>query len=577
TYKSGDYTFTIKYKGKTGSVSETQKNFIIASKESNLTATKLGYPTLTSVDIQVDESTIENRIRWEAVPNAKGYRALVITQIKNADGTTEDKIFEYSYILSDSSSAGNYFVDNGSIYDLKLNNVLKANNIEIANGITVNVYVQAIGTLDSAEALENGEKLYINGSFSNKAVVKIPSKATDLTFDTTKGTLNWKVDNASDGHNVQLTTTYTVTGASVDDLNNYWIVTSNKVNSEDNSDVVDENKRPSSISSRTITYTYSTTDGLYTINVIDVIFLEASKNGGSTPTSYQLTNIGTNYQFTVVILVADGKNYRSEESTLSGTGSAPIKFDLFKFGDGSASLPYGIETAQQLNNIRYFLDRHFVIISDIELDTKASWDMIDGTFTGVIDGKDHLISNVKPTSIHSLLSNNTNYIMKAFMKENKGTIKNLNISIDTILSGNTYNSKVEVAGLVITNTGTIDKVNITTISGGAISVSYTGTISNTRVAGIAVENSGTISNSSVVVSKIEGLHTDTKNGILTTNVAGIASVNTGTISNTYFDGEIKGNYVSGIANENSGTISNCYALGTAYVTDVDAAANSTGG
>ena len=583
-YGVGNYTYTIKYQGTSGQVSDTQTNFTIASSTEELTATKLAVvPKPENVDVQ-SGGVYENRIRWNAVENAQGYRALVITQITNSAGNKEDVIFDRTFILGSTSE---YFVQNAdSTFDLRINKVLEALGITGTQGISLNVYVQAIGTLDSTLTSDR----FVSGSFSNIKVVEIPSNANNLTFDSSTGILTWGfVDEATEskGHNIQLTTEYDVTNVSEKDFIDYWMTTSNYIVQKGQSGGGingHPTDRPSEIQYRSIEFTYTTTIDeetikTYSLHVVDTILLVGEKN--QTPTSYQLTNIGTNYVFKIIVMVGKGESlgFKSDVSVLDKINGNPIKFNLFEFGDGSALLPYGVNNTSRLDSIRYFLDRHFVITNDITFkDTKGinAWNMIDGTFTGSIDGNGYTISYMQPSEI--IIENGNEWqITKAIMRENAGVIKNLNISVNSQLSGNTLNSKVEVAGLVITNSGTIDGVNLTTIDGGSISVSYSNTLYTTRVAGMAVYNNGTISNSSVVVNKIEALDSNTDDYNISTKVAGIASINTGTISNTYFDGNIKGNYVSGITNENSGNISNCYALGIAYATDADASAVSDGG
>ena len=588
--------FRVKYQGTSGEVTDTQKHFVVASSEQSLTATKLGYPILKNVDVQVGANTSENRIRWNAVANAQGYRAVVVTKITNSAGEKEDKIFDHSYIIGDTGNT--FFVQNGDgTFDLRLTPVITELGITNTDGICLKVYVQAIGTIDSTLTSDR----FLSGCFSDKEEVTIPSKAENLTFDANTGILSWGFadENAvSQGFNIKLTTQYTVTDVSQKDFDDYWKVTSDRYTDTKNSTTTTNSNptgRASDIKNRSISYTYSTTTidetpvNTYSIEVVDVIFLYSTIVNGYevTPTSYQLTNIGTNYTFTVVVMVGDENNngkYVSYPVSLTGTMEKPINFALFKFGDGTEKLPYGVNDAPSLNSIRYFLDRHFVITNDISLkditlesDSSKNWEMIAGTFTGSIDGNNYTISGVKPN-----VSSDT-VTMSAIMKENAGVIRNLNITMHSKNSGATsILQNVEIAGLAITNSGTIENVHIATYLidetiNSEISAIYSNTAS-TKVAGMTVYNSGIISNSSVEIN-ITGLDTNYviqgNNSVEPSLVAGIANINTGSISNTFFNGNIKGNYVGGIANVSSGTISNCYALGIAYVTDSDA--NTTTG
>ncbi|WNY25506.1 hypothetical protein MsAc7_10580 [Methanolapillus millepedarum] len=95
------------------------------------------------------------------------------------------------------------------------------------------------------------------------------------------------------------------------------------------------------------------------------------------------------------------------------TGELWIALDsIAAAGDGTLSDPYQIETAEQLNQVRYNLDKHFILIDDIDLSEYTNWRPI-GTFaplsdapedaetpnmawafTGTFDGNGHTISNL---------------------------------------------------------------------------------------------------------------------------------------------------------------------------------------
>lgn len=612
-YKTGEYTFGVKYQGTYGNVDDNNRQFTIASGEQILVAQKLGSPTLSSVDVISGESA-ENRIRWEAVENASGYRALVITQVNEGDRII-NKIFDimetcrvvdgnYNYsaniliknddevissIDATSPLSKDYFAYNAinNTVELRLSKVIETLNLSSDNGISLNVYVQPVGTLNSTE-LGKDDTIYISGSFSDKKNVEIPAKPTGINFDGSTGTLAWNVADPNKGHNAKITMTYEVPDVSEDEFNGYWKNTSDSIQDEDNASDAIKNEnivgRYSEIRSRHITYKKKivTVDDVeittYTIHVTDVVFLEAVDR--MTPTSYQVTNIGTKYNFSVRVMVGDENYdgiYMSDQAELTSKDTV-ISFALFSFGDGSEARPYGVKDNTMFNSIRYYSNSHFVITDNITFKDESSntirtWNVID-TFSGSIDGGNYTVSFINPDVIREN-SGSDILIYKAFIRENNGTISNLNMSVNSVLTGTYSNSKASVSGFVITNNGTLNNVHITTYNlnstKGNIAVELNGTLYNSRVAGLAVENTGTIDGCSVDTENNLGIYaidSNADNLRKSTYAAGLVNVNTGTINNSYFSGTITGNFVGGIANENAGTISNSYTLGTANITDI---------
>ncbi len=91
---------------------------------------------------------------------------------------------------------------------------------------------------------------------------------------------------------------------------------------------------------------------------------------------------------------------------------AQASAQTFAGGDGTAGNPYQIGTAAQLASIRHFMDKHFVLTADIDLNGYGNWKPIgkcDGSncltsgelpdesqaFQGVLDGNGHVISNLQ--------------------------------------------------------------------------------------------------------------------------------------------------------------------------------------
>ncbi|WNY23929.1 hypothetical protein MmiHf6_12530 [Methanimicrococcus hongohii] len=84
--------------------------------------------------------------------------------------------------------------------------------------------------------------------------------------------------------------------------------------------------------------------------------------------------------------------------------------DYMAGGAGTATSPYEIETAEQLNRVRYGLDKHYVLIDNIDLSGYDNWEPVgsyvpfseddeenpdlDYAFTGSLDGNGFTISNL---------------------------------------------------------------------------------------------------------------------------------------------------------------------------------------
>ena len=598
-FGTGTYNFGVKYQGTTGDVDDSHRQFTIASGEQTLVAEKLSSPELENVDV-IDNQVAENRIRWQPVDNASGYRALVITTVLDGDKTI-NKIFdiiETSRIVDGSTVRSASFLiknddqvvttmDSSSeltkdffVYDtirndveLRLSKVIETLQLSSEFGISLNVYVQPIGTLDSSE-LTSDDTIYISGSFSNKKNVEIPAKPTEIAFDSSTGTLSWKVADETKGHNTKITMTYKVTEVTEAELANYWKVTSDiYTDTATSTKVNNENARAqrfNEITNREIEYTLQS-NGTYIVEVTDTVFLNAANNNKLTPTKYQVTNTGIEYNFSVRVLVGE-ENYTgiyiSDQADLTSKTNI-ITFTIFQAGDGSVLLPYKVSNSTMFNSIRYYPNSHFVVTDDISFRDDngniTTWEMID-TFTGSIDGNNHLVAYLQPQEKAVQQGSDVN-IYKSLFRVNTGSISNLNLSINNSFAGSVENSTIRVAGLAIINNGSINNVHITAINGGSINVQVSGTLYNTRVAGLVVENTGIIESSSVELD-ITGLDNNSASTTKKSSyVAGIASINSGSITNSYYDGTIKGNFVGGIANESSGTISNSYSLGTAEVTD----------
>ena len=216
-------------------------------------------------------------------------------------------------------------------------------------------------------------------------------------------------------------------------------------------------------------------------------------------------------------------------------GTASAAASDFAGGTGTASDPYQIATADQLNEVRNHLDAdiYFELTTDIDLSSYANWEPIGTTnqnivhlFVVNINGNGYTITNLK--------IDQQGYYIGLFGAIG-GIMTNM-ILKDIDVKGGTY-----VGGLVGYNLGTISN-------------SYaTGSVEGDSTAGGLVGyNSRTISNS-YAAGSVTGYR----------NMGGLVGYNDGTISNSYTTGSVSGfAYMGGLVSENEGTISNSYATGS---------------
>lgn len=133
--------------------------------------------------------------------------------------------------------------------------------------------------------------------------------------------------------------------------------------------------------------------------------------------------------------------------------------DAVKFagGEGTLANPYQIATAEQFNEVRNHLDKHFVLVADIDLSKYSTWTPIGGfhsiagqatPFKGTLDGLNHTIKNINLGHI------NLYYGLFGYTKSAK--ISNLKLD-------NVTGSGLRVAGslVAISESTTITRVDVT--------------------------------------------------------------------------------------------------------------------
>lgn len=276
----------------------------------------------------------------------------------------------------------------------------------------------------------------------------------------------------------------------------------------------------------------------------------------------------------------------------------------FAGGSGTAANPYLIETKEQLNNVRYDLDAHYKMITDIMFadadfakggafyNDGAGWAPIGSNsssltyFTGVFDGNGH--------SIHNLQINieANNYTRAGLFSRNKGTIKNLGIENCNIYVSNNTDVYIEAGGIAGENYGTISNCYTTgsIVAGGIVGSSYVGGIAGRHRSGTIKEcynmasvngtyaAGGIVGDSPSVDAIIEncfntGKITVKKNEDKSSDytfAGGIVGCESGTINCCYNVGPIISSVRSGGISALDGfgsTITNCYYLDNIIVGD----------
>ncbi len=221
-------------------------------------------------------------------------------------------------------------------------------------------------------------------------------------------------------------------------------------------------------------------------------------------------------------------------------------------GTGSVDDPYLVETAEQLNNVRYYLNAHFKQVSDIDLSDYAEgkgWQPI-GTwrnrFAGSYDGNGYTITN--------LIINRTEFSDIGLFGCTGSTARLENITLEEVhIAGEKY-----VGSITGYNDGNIHNTHITgTVSG------------NKMVGGIVGENdeNAYITNSSAHATvsgeeRVGGLVGDNilgsisssyTSGIVTGHerVGGLTGFSSGSISSSYAESEVSGSrYAGGLVGRN---------------------------
>lgn len=226
-------------------------------------------------------------------------------------------------------------------------------------------------------------------------------------------------------------------------------------------------------------------------------------------------------------------------SIIGSSSKAAAQGIPFVGGDGTSENPYQIATAEQLNEVRNYLDKDFVLIADIDLEGYSNWVPIAG-FRGSFNGDWHVISNLK------IIESNNNTGLFSFV--DNATLKNFTLkdaqingaNQTAILAGQAYNSTV-IEGVTIDG-GTVNATG--GVAGGL--VGYAANVIFNKVS-----SSATVSSSADNVGGLIGFSQSAntlKDAYSTGNVTGsfnvgglIGQANNSIIENTYATGKVVSN------------------------------------
>jgi len=263
------------------------------------------------------------------------------------------------------------------------------------------------------------------------------------------------------------------------------------------------------------------------------IFADDSLVGTTLNSSFTISGLNSGQEYDIYITSTDSLGYESQPSdTLQST---PLLF----LGSGSEVDPYQVSTATQLDSLRNYLDSHFILMNDIDLDVAPynsgeGWEPI-GTynlpFNGSFNGQNYSISNLFINRIETI------YVgLFGFISGIEREIKNLALK-DINIQG-----KNSVGALSGYSTGTM-----------LINISSSGQINGgNRVGGIVGEANSTNIYFCSTTSTIEGE---------TVNIGGIVGFTLGKIINSYSKGIISGdNTIGGIAGQSADSIIQSYSM-----------------
>jgi len=294
---------------------------------------------------------------------------------------------------------------------------------------------------------------------------------------------------------------------------------------------------------------------------------------------------------------------------LAGTVSDPVKIELavepalFAGGSGTDNDPYQIATPYHLHNVRYYLDKCFILTADIDLDpvlldeafwydTQNGWQPIGydeftaETFTGYFNGNGHTVSNMRIGSADSPV--NISYIGLFGYANTTATICNTNLASLAI-----YASGGGVGGIVAANYGLVDHCSATgfisanSTTGGLVGSNCTATVINSwadvdievpngsYIGGLVAFNNGYIRNCCATGNIVAG-NNPFAGGLVGYNYAYTSAAD---IQNCYATGDVSGSgwgYIGAFYGQNNvdTAFADCYWNADAVITAMSDGSNT---
>jgi hypothetical protein len=344
---------------------------------------------------------------------------------------------------------------------------------------------------------------------------------------------------------------------------------------------------------------------------LPVYIVEATYGEGRTQVVRTYTTTENHFTPTIIGKVAITVKIKLGQSNIQSQALVydgdEVTFNLFESGQGTIASPYKIATEAQLRNLAYRLEKesyltsytengnsmaeeakyYFEITNDITLTEALNGILFDGTFTGVINGKDYTLTYTNST-VSALTSgavsitdgcvtgtSSIGYGAALFEKLSSSAVVkdlNLNVKLDVSLSTQSYIGQNSlIAGLVITNSGRIENVNLVGFSSNFAAPEINSRAMTMVYSGIASVNTGasaTITNcamdTDITIDDSGNSQLIFVSGIVFTNYATVSDCTAGTAENARSISVIGKTYtdivqVAGIVTTNgsSATLQNC--------------------
>ncbi|WZL72511.1 GLUG motif-containing protein [Clostridiaceae bacterium 35-E11] len=263
---------------------------------------------------------------------------------------------------------------------------------------------------------------------------------------------------------------------------------------------------------------------------------------GKTKTEMSQQSTFNPWDFTDIWRIDEGLTYPYLLNNLQNPKPAP---KYFAGGSGTEADPYQVATAEQLDKVRNYLDKHFIQTADIDLGV-APWNQGEGwepigtvglenKFAGAFDGDGYKTSNLtinRPT---------TDYV--GLFGCSSGVLKNIGLE-----NVNVKGAKYTGGLLGMSDSGGYSEANYAT--GNVVGTQYVGGLAG-----------GTPGNNLQIAKSYANVDVQGNWG-----VGGLVGMMYGSISNSYATGNVVGANgsirVGGLVGEPYGNISNCYATGS---------------